>query len=440
MIDPLQPGPAGSQGPAGVEITGPTPQQVAGMLQSGAAAVSSATGTLLSVASVPLQSAVATLQSSIGQLAGAVVPSIDAAQTTLQLAGTQLMTTAASMLPALPPPVGSVPPVGASGPNFTTGWNLWSVRDDNGWGPPIAEQYFTTYRDGCQYLFRGWAPDLGTAEAIAATLGRLGKDVRPECFTYGPDGPTCDITVSNPVYHIWQRVNADGSATCVSLCSSLPGPTGFKDLGVDPSPGAQGPIGVFFSCVPPPPPPKDCTNSVCYYGGCVSGKSVTWDSTQAVPQGVTGIVGPFLDQASASAAIGTCPPIITPPNVGTGQCCGIDPTTGALILPDCIKIDLCKWDEFCRELSLAVRQALNAVLCDPTCFVQPLCDCLEKSLCKVFSNKECTAGYQDAERYIFEDQDNTFSPDIQAWTGDLGSTLYNAQSLDEMAASAFGGG
>lgn len=327
----------------------------------------------------------------------------------------------------------------ATVPNFTEGWNLWSVRTEDGWTKPIPEQYWTTYRDGCQYMFRGWALQYGDAQALAATLPALGKDVRSECF------PVVTPVISGPcppgvtTYRVWELLGG-AAPQCAILCSTAdaPGP-GWVPYGTETDlAGAQALVqtlcGSPVVVITPP-----TTGGTVYYGGCLSGKPTTWDSTQAVPAGVTNVVGPFPDAATALAKVGACPPIITPPTVGTGQCCGIDPNTGALILPSCITIDLCRWDEFCREMSLAVRQALNAVLCDPTCFVQPLCDCLEKSLCKVFSNKECTAGYQDAERYIFEDQDNTFTPDIQSWVGNLGGNMYGAGSLDDMAALPFGG-
>jgi hypothetical protein len=337
--------------------------------------------------------------------------------------------------------LGPVQPAGTTGqitgPNYEQGWNLWSVRTDTGWGKPIAEQWFTSYKDGCQYLFRGWALELADAQALAASLPELGRDVRPECFPaiVNPIQPStpCPPGVK---WAVWVFPTGTIGICSYPYCDGLqPDPTGLgghKELFDDYASAVA--FAASSTCTGITPPTVGPT---MYYGGCLSNQAITWSSTDKVPTGVTNVVGPFPDQASALAAAGSCLPIITPPTVGTGQCCGIDPKTGALILPSCIMIDLCRWDEFCREMSLAVRQALNSTLCDPTCFVQPLCDCLKKTLCEVFSDKQCTSGYQDAERYIFEDQDKQFFPAIEDWLGQTGQAATN-QTVDDMIATASG--
>lgn len=439
MIDPLNPGPAGTDGPAGVTVTGPTPQYVANQLQAGATAVSQATAQILGVVTAALQAALSTVQGSVGKLATAVTTQLNAAQTTADLSGLALKSSVGGQLAVAG---GSVPvQIGGptTGPNHTEGWNLWSVRDADGWGVPIAEQWWTSYTDGCQFLFRGWALQLSDAQALAATLPRLGKDVRPECFPTIVTPPTGVCPPGVTTYRVWELLGGQ-APQCAILCSDAPAPgPNWVPYGVETDlAGAQALVqtlcGTPVVIITPP-----TSGGPVYYGGCLSGKAVTWDPTQTVPVGVTNVVGPFPDQASALAAAGTCIPPPPPPTVGTGQCCGVDPTTGALILPTCIKIDLCDWSEFCNEVRLAVTAALNSTLCDPTCFVQPFCDCLKKTLCEVFSSKECASPFQDAERYIFEDQDNTFAPDIQAWTGNVGRGLSQTSSLDDMASLPFGG-
>jgi hypothetical protein len=407
--------------PASDQAYGEIASRVLQWITDGLQAQVDAQAALAAKIAAPLASGLSQQEAAMARIGGAVTSSIQAG------------------LAALGPvqPAGTTGPT--TGPNYEQGWNLWSVRTDTGWGKPIAEQWFTSYKDGCQYLFRGWALELADAQALAASLPELGRDVRPECF------PTIIAPISvgpgdcPAGYRVWQGKDAGGNVSCVILCDGVPGPAGYYPYGAV-SDFATATQQVQALCGPPPPPPiLPTVGSTTYYGGCLSNQAITWTNADQVPKGVTNVVGPFPDQASALAAAGSCLPIITPPTVGTGQCCGIDPKTGALILPSCIMIDLCRWDEFCREMSLAVRQALNSTLCDPTCFVQPLCDCLKKTLCEVFSDKQCTAGYQDAERYIFEDQDQQFAPEIQAWLGNLGSSLSNTSSLDDMAALPFGG-
>jgi hypothetical protein len=440
VIDPINPGPAGTDGPAGVTVTGPSPQFVAAAVSGGGTLLAAATQTLAAAVQQAFQSAADTVKAAVTTLASTVTTELQSAQTTATLSGSTLQGAAGAALVAAQAPLQTQYTADQGGPNYTTGWNLWSVRVPTGWTAPIPEQYWANYENDLSHCFRGWAQVYEDALALANSLPPLPPDSCPQPASVVT--PSSNGTVSPSgctLYSTWQRINPDGTATCIGLCDGAPGPAGFTLVSSGQRLDAlAAPPGAEINCFVSTP----TGGSPQYYGGCDSqGNPVAWLSTATPPAGVSAQVGPFPDMSSAlTAANCVAPPSGGPPPTGgptsTGPCCD----TSVTKLPDCIYIDLCSPEK--------AAQAIYMGLCkwsqNDDCFYDPIWRAIKKGLCEFISDPECRCKADDADRSMWEDCSGSFGNTIAGVLGKAGAPVY-AMPLDQvvqqaMQISGLGGG
>lgn len=225
-------------------------------------------------------------------------------------------------------------------------------------------------------------------EGFAAPVGGSKPPVGTECSLY-------------QVYRLWDHsVTPEKLVGCTVRCSTDPAPPGGEPFGnplpyqiaIDAMNTAACPGGGGIT-----PPAGEPT----YMAGCDSnGKPVVWDSSTQAPSGVTKVVGPFMNQQSASAAASAlCTGSPSGGNGGTqpAPCCDIK-------LPDCIQIDLCDWEKFKNAL------------------VDALCEWYERCVCKL--DNEMAYGVADC--------DPKFPAAMNAWSGAIGGVFTTPPTLDEI--------
>lgn len=256
--------------------------------------------------------------------------------------------------------------------------------------------------------FRGGWDDITDALAYKSTI--QGTPVPAGCLLpggiAGPPPPAGAACPAPGWYNVYYNLQNGKPFDCVLACASDPPPPGLANF--------QGPFTsqdsaqawIDANCPKPPPPPPP-PPTLDWYAGCnTAGLAVSWETVANQPAGVTGVVGPFADSATALASLTTCvppPPPPPPPPPTPGVCC--DPVTGKVMLPDCITLDLCDWSKF--------EDAL----------VNALCRWYEKCVCKL----------DNETAYTFNDCDGTLTTAEETWFGAVGKGVLDAASIDDMA-------
>lgn len=413
MIDPINPGPAGSGGPAGAAI-GPVPQDaVDSVLQYGTAVISTAIATALGQIQPLIDQAIAIVKSAIQTNAESIAQKFNSAETTYTIASNQAQTSTSALIESAKVPIktGGTVEQGVLPDQYA--WNVWSVKSLSGWGKPVVEPRSAGYKSGPDYCFRGSWEDYFDAINAANGMGPLPYDACPS--PGGPATPPIGTVLpgtqcDSGLYETWQRDNADGSSDCVILCQGVAGPPGYQDAGpVPPGPLGQ-PIGVVFQCIPPR---GGGGGGTAYYAGCdPKGNAVSWVQGALPPDGTTGIVGPFTDPTSALQAVQCSPPTGGGGGGGGGggPCCGPD---GTVMLPKCIYIDLCDWQKFYENMWQAIK----------------------KGLCEFVRDPECACKITDSEKWIMEDCDGQADAMAESWQGRIGQvvTRNNIDQLQDIA-------
>jgi len=436
MIDPVNPGPAGTFGPAGAASGASAPGDLTPLLTSGSAVISQAMQAVTGAVQSLFNQAFATVQGAIAKAAGSISAGYNAAETQLVTSGAQAQAAISSQVQSATVQSGGGGTSESGVNEGQYGWNVYSyiiapypARAVQGVGIPGAQMQL--------WCFRGsW--DNGQ-DAVRYSLGIGGSAPPPGCLLPGGPAAPPGNPPAQPApctgYTSWQRINADGTGTCIDLCDGVQAPSGFVAGATGQRFDAlPGPPGTLYSCfvAKPPVPPQQ------YYGGCSpTGQPVSWQAGTPAPAGVTGQVGPFGDSTSALSAAscptGGGPPGGPPPSSGTGT--GICPTCnsdGSLKLPDCIDIDLCSPEK--------VAQAIYMGMCkwstDDSCFYDPIWRAIKKGLCEWIKDPACECPLTDSVKYQIEGCNPVYDNLVKAFMGQAGAVVTDAGSLDEVVQQA----
>jgi len=414
VIDPINPGPAGSAGPAGTTAGVQPPGDLTGTLAAGSAIIAQAISTF----SAAIQSQIDRIFSVVNDAAVKLATSVAGQYNAAETIG---VTTAASGQAAINAQAAAVTVAGGGGGPADQGikegtyeWNVYQYI--NAPYPARAAPAIGLAGEDMQlWCYRGsWQNSL---DAVRYTLLIGGSAPPAGCQL--PGGPATPPTTptQQPAcdtgYQVWQLLGPPGTPNqCAVTCGG-------------------------GSAMPPPWVP---------YG--TVGDLATAQAAMALICGggtVTGMGPPTVPTptvcASGAAPIcpetcPTTPPVTGPPTVQTGQCCGVNPTTGAMILPTCIFVDLCST----ANMITAIREGLYQGLCkwtaDDGCFYEPVWHAIKKALCEFILDPECNCPTRDSDRWITEDCDGQFNQMMQGWLGKIGGAVVGAGNVDRLVEAA----
>ena len=428
MIDPVNPGPAGTFGPAGAASGASAPGDLTPLFTSGTAVISQAMQAVTSEIQGLFNNAFSAVQGAIAKAAGSISADYNAAETQLVTSGAQAQAAISAQVQSATVQSGGGGTSESGVKEGQYGWNVYSyiiapypARAAQGVGIPGAQMQL--------WCFRGsW--DNGQ-DAVRYSLSIGGSAPPPGCILPGgPVQPPGQPTGGPPecaLYRVWTDLSAPVIA-CQILCfGDMPTGPGqwvpYNSNGVDLATAQQAAASLCGGSPPTSGGPR-------YYGGCDSnGQPVSWQAGTPAPAGVTGQVGPFGDSTSAltaaSCSTGGEPPGGPPPSSGTGNpCCDTTVTK----LPDCIQIDLCSPEK--------VAQAIYMGMCkwsqDDGCFYDPIWRAIKKGLCEFVQDPTCACKIRDSDAAIYEDCDGELSTQLLPWLGQIGGLLRSG-SLDDMA-------
>jgi hypothetical protein len=412
MIDPVNPGPAGTTGPAGSQIAASGPGDLTPLLAAGTGVISQAMQSVTGAIQSLFNQAFSTVQGAIAKAAGSIASGYNSAETSLVTAGAQAQAATSSTVQTALGPAGGG---GTSDQGVKEGQYAWNVyqyintpypaRAVNQVGVPGAVMQLWCFRGG-------WDNGL---DAVRYSLGISGSAPPPGCILPGgPSQPSAPPAAGGQcatgLYQVWQQVVGSTITGCQLLCSDSPGPSGGVRVGNPVSLDIATGLMQTLACTG-----KDQTGtggSPQYYAGCdAAGNPVSWTTTQGAPSGVTGTAGPFDSMSAALAAVNCVvqppPPSGGPPS-GTGQCCD----TAVTKLPDCIYLDLCDWDKFFQNMWQAIKKGMCEFVKDPT----------------------CACAIRDSDAAIYEDCDGKLATMADAWKGAIGGVITN-QGVDDLVAN-----
>jgi hypothetical protein len=414
MIDPVNPGPAGSTGPAGGEAGIGPPGDITPLLSAGTAVIGQAMSAVTGAIQSLFNQAFQTVQGAISKAATAISTGYNTAETALVSSGSVVQ---ANIATATPTATGLVAPGGpaVTGSKPAIGnWNVFQfVRT------PYPTRFIqNTYIPGVdmlQWCYRGGWPNVDDAAAYSLAID--GK--RPPDWCYPPGGPATGTPAGTgptgcELYQVYQQTVDNNIIGCGYVCAGTPLPSGGVAVG---NPVPQDIAAGLLQTLA-------CTGGTGttggpgpqYWGGCgPDGTPVAWQIGAPEPQGVTGQAGPFGDMSSALAAVKCSPPLVPPnqpPTGAGGPCC--DPVTGEVKLPKCIYFDLCDWEKFKQAMRWAIYKGLCDFIQDPDCY------------CKV----------QDGDKYLVEDCDGEFAKRVDDFYGRTGSVFTRGGGIDEYISKA----
>ena len=414
MIDPINPGPAGSTGPAGTLAGIGPPGDLTGLLGAGSALIGQAISTFSAAIQAQIDQIFSAVNAAAVKLAGAVSEQYNAAETTA-------VTTAASGQAAIGAQAAAATVTGGSGGPADQGvkegeyaWNVYQFIEVP-YPARAVESIGIPGVDMQSWCYRGsWQNGL---DAVRYTLVIGGSPPPASCLLPGgtglpvptqPQQSTCDSG-----YQLWQLGGpGQTGSTCAIQCAGGPAP---------------GPGWVPYGAVSDLTTAQQALAAICGSGVPTGG------GPPNQPPGVTcqGGATPICPETCP-----TTPPVIGPPTTGTGQCCGVDPTTGAMILPTCIFVDLCSP----ATMIMAIREGLYQGLCkwtaDNGCFYEPVWQAIKKALCEWIKDPECNCPTRDSDRWIAEDCDGQFNEMMSGWLGKIGGAVVGAGNVDELVAAA----
>lgn len=414
MINPVNPGPAGTTGPAGGSISGPSPEVVQAVLNAGTATIATAMQTALTSIQSGLDQLFASTTSAINTAASSVTNQINAVQTNVDLTGATAQASIQAQLGTVPVPTAGVGAAAFEGEIFQITQRM---------SPPYAADIFN-YNAGQQPT----VPQPGTCirgnfanstDAVAFQQSIQGQQPPAWCtpsgsvIATGPPAPPPVFGKNGTTgecpngYQVYAQYVGSTLVSCGYNCKGDPLPSGGVVQGYPPDlQSAQQAVATLCQQSSQQQPQQP---TVSYYGGCVNGVPTFWDSTDGVPAGVTGQVGPFVNPQQAQAAV-SCQQAPQQGQGGTGSngaCCTTGPGSSKT---NCLYIDLCDWTEF-----------ENA---------------LYNALCRVFKDPQCMCAFKDATQYEFEDCDPVYDQEISGWMGNVGNQLIIGTTADGLTQSA----
>lgn len=391
MINPINPGPAGSAGPAGVSLSGPNPAAYESTLAYGTGVIGGAVSTALNSISSGLSDVLQTIKDAMSKAASSIATPVNLTQSVIDMAQAQAQASIGSQLASLPP---VTPPMPQQ--------------------PVAADRFYVIVQNVPPFEHR--------------------------IYWQSPGGPAPTLVPSECIMGIFSDVNK-ATAYSQSIAGQAPPESCFQSIGQIRPPGPGGPS------VVPPPPNGQPTPILTGPPGPVVVSPPQPPNPQPVPTVCAGgTEGPYAlvidqspdgktqDQCAASCWVGPFPSeipgdtrqILGPYDWGQLQAqilsrCGqtippqpgppTTPPTGGtpITLPACINIDLCDWQKFVDAL------------------VKALCQWYEKCVCKL----------DNQTSYQITDCDNVLGQLVDHWKGRIGAVATD-NSVDDIVAAGSG--